>query len=108
MITGRRSSVLFVLIALALTAATPIGAPDPVRDAARHGDVKTLKALIAKGANVNAALGDGMTALHFAAERNDAEAAALLIKAGARIDAGTRIGGHTPLHVAAKAGSAAV
>ena len=108
MMIGRRFSVLFVLIALAMTAATPAGAPDPVLDAARKGDLKALKALIAKGADVNNALGDGMTALHFAAERNDADAVALLIKAGARLDAGTRIGHHTPLHVAAKAGSAAV
>ena len=101
-----RLSVLFVLMVMFMAAAAPAGAPDPVLDAARQGDVKALKALIAKGADVNHALGDGMTALHFAAERNDAEAATVLIKAGAKLDAGTRIGGHTPLHVASKAGSA--
>jgi ankyrin repeat protein len=55
-------------------------------------------------ADVNAAAGDGMTALHRAAESGDHELAASLLKAGASPVAKTRIGAHTPLHVAAKGG----
>ncbi len=49
-----------------------------------------------------------MTALHWAAERGDAELAALLLKSGASVTAETRIGRHTPLHVAAQHGNSAI
>ena len=64
--------------------------------------------LLKQGVDVNAAQGDGMTALHWAAERGDAELADLLVYAGANIGAVTRIGLYTPLHLAAKAASPAV
>ena len=51
---------------------------------------------------------DGMSALHWAAERGDVELADILIFAGANIGAVTRIGQYTPLHLAAQAGNAAV
>jgi ankyrin repeat protein len=81
---------------------------DPVVDATRQGDLEALRVLIEQGADVNQAEGDGMTALHWAAMRNDPDAAELLIEAGAALEAGTRIGGHTPLHVASRSGSASV
>ena len=46
----------------------------------------------------------GMTGLHWAALTGSAEIAAVLIGAGADVSAVTRIGGHTPLHVASRAG----
>jgi ankyrin repeat protein len=51
---------------------------------------------------------DGMTALHLAALRGDVAAATAAIKAGANLEATTRVGGYTPLHVASKEGHAAV
>ena len=79
--------------------------PDaPVADAAMHGDAEALRTLLADGADVNAAHGDGMTGLHWAALNGNAEIVRLLIGAGAALEAGTRLGAHTPLHVAARAG----
>src|SRR5262245_45560623 len=54
------------------------------------------------------AQGDGMTPLHQAAERGDAQATASLLASGASPAAVTRIGAYTPLHIAAKGGHAEV
>ena len=48
--------------------------------------------LLKQAADVNAAQGDGMTALHWAAMKNDAELAQTLLYAGANVRATTRIG----------------
>jgi ankyrin repeat protein len=85
------------------------GAPDaPIADAAMRGDIEAVRTLLKQGAEVNAAQGDGMTALHWAAEQRNEEMAKLLVFAGAEVNAVTRIGAHTPLHVAAEAGSGPV
>jgi uncharacterized protein len=76
--------------------------------AAQRGDAASVRALLQQGVDVNGAQGDGMTALHWAAGRGDADLAALLLKAGAKPAVETRIGRHTPLHVAAKGGHAGV
>src|SRR5262245_59606564 len=97
---------VFVALAMmiALLAAAP---PDaPVADAAMRGDVEAVRALSKQGADVNAAQGDGMTALHWAAETGSVEIAQILITAGASSSAVTRHGSFTPLHVAARAGRA--
>ena len=83
---------------------TGVGPDAPMADAAMRGDAEAVRALLADGADVNAAHGDGMTALHWAALNGNAEIARLLIGAGAVLGAGTRLGAHTPLHVAARAG----
>lgn len=77
-------------------------------DAASKGDLATVRALIAARANVNAAQGDGMTALHWAAERGDLPMTTVLLKAGAKVTPITRNGAYTPLHIAARAGNGAV
>ena len=51
---------------------------------------------------------DGMTALHWAARRGDVTAAAAAMKAGANLEAATRVGAYTPLHVASREGHAGV
>jgi hypothetical protein len=79
-----------------------------VAEAARDGDLERVRALLAQRNDVNMPLGDGMTALHWAAERGDAAMAAALLKAGAKLTPTTRNGGYTPLHIASRAGNGAV
>jgi uncharacterized protein len=98
--------VIAVLMAAAMSAQAP--APSPVADAAERGDLAAVKTLLKDGADVNAAQGDGMSALHWAADRGDAPLAEALLYAGANVQAQTRIGQYTPLHIAARSGSAAV
>lgn len=97
------------LIGLLLGAAPGARVADaPLADAAMRDDTAAVRSLLAGGADVRLAQGDGMTALHWAAERGNREAAAALVKAGAPVSAATRIGQHAPLHVAAKGGHAAI
>ncbi|HVT38845.1 MAG TPA: ankyrin repeat domain-containing protein [Gemmatimonadaceae bacterium] len=98
---------LAAVAAVALLAAW--SAPgSPIADAAMKGDLTRVRTLISQGASVSAPQGDGMTALHWAAERGDSAMAEVLVRAHADLRAVTRVGGYTPLHVASKAGGAAV
>jgi ankyrin repeat protein len=94
-------------VALLVTAWAPAPADSPVADAEMRGDTARVRVLLKQGADVNAAQGDGMTALHWAATRGDASQVAMLVYAGARVDALTRNGNYTPLHLAARGGRAA-
>ena len=105
---GRLRHAFAVLCAAVLVSAgtPPYSPPDsPVADAAMRGEVEAVRELLRQGLDVNAAQGDGMTALHWAAERGDAELADMLIYAGADIAAVTRVGHYTPLHLAARRGA---
>jgi uncharacterized protein len=98
-----------VVVALFLGATlTATQSASPLADAAMKGDKAAVKQLLKDGADIGVPQGDGMTALHWAAERGDAELAQMLIVAGANVSAVTRIGLYTPLHLAAKSGSADV
>src|SRR5207302_6144066 len=98
-----------VMLLSAAGASLPRHATDaPVADAAMKRDSARVRLLLKQGADVNAAQGDGMTALHWAAMNGDADEARMLIYAGARVDAMTRNGSYTPLHLAARAGNASV
>src|SRR4051794_544706 len=103
-----RTTRMFVC-ALALCVAPIARAADsPVADAAMRKDVQAVRTLVRQGGDVNAAQGDGMTPLHWAAMHGDAELAGVLLYAGANVRATTRLGGYTPLHLAGQSGSAAV
>ena len=80
----------------------------PVADAAMRRELDAVRALLAKGADVNAPQADGMTALHWAARAGDVPLTALLLGAGANVKSVTRVGAHTPLHVASEQGNAPV
>src|SRR5262245_25450178 len=68
-----------------------------VADAAQRNAAAAVKKLIAQGADVNVPEGDGMTALHWAAEHGDSAMTAALLRAHANVKATTRIGDYTPL-----------
>lgn len=97
-----------LLVAGLSTVMAATAAETPVADAAMRGEAATVKALLAKGADVNAAQGDGMTALHWAALNGDASLTSVLIGAKANHEAVTRLGRYTPLHLASSRGHAAV
>jgi ankyrin repeat protein len=109
----RKSTIVGFCVGLAgilyLTSFLVAAAGDTrVADAAQKGDKDTIRSLIKQAVDVNAAQGDGMTALHWAALNGDMEMAQLLVYAGANVKATTRLGGYTPLYIAAKGGHAPV
>ena len=114
--SGTISITALVGVTLAIVLAGPAsgGAQAPtapagpeLMDAVRAGHTATARALIDAGADVDAPQGDGATALHWAAHRDDLEAAGLLLEAGADVDAANALGA-TPLWLAAKNGSGAM
>ena len=110
---ARRSRYRLAVVAslfgasLALSGARTPADESPVADAVMRGDSSRVRQLIKQGLDVNAAQPDGMTALHWAAQRGDAGGAQMLMYAGARVDAVTRNGNYTPLHLAARNGRSA-
>lgn len=109
---GRPSRAFVGLVAccatLLLAAARGNPVEAPVADAVMRGDTAKVRQLIRQGLDVNASQPDGMSALHWAAQRGDASSAQMLVYAGARVDAVTRNGNYTPLHLASREGRAAV
>ena len=103
-----RSNVMATVCMAALLSGAVFMADSPIADAARDGDLARVKSLLAEGADVNGAQGDGMTGLHWAAKRGDVEIAKLLISSGAEAQAETRIGAYTPLHIASEGAKLAV
>ncbi len=91
-----------------LTAWLHAAAAAPVAEAAGLRDRDAVRTLLRQGADVNAAQGDGMTALHWAAMNGDADLVSMLLYAGANVRATTRLGGYTPLHLASRTANPAV
>ena len=91
------------VIALALSVMVNAAGPAPVADAVMKRDAEAVRTLIKGGADVNAAQGDGMTALHWAARNGDVEH-----DAAAAVCRRQRQGQHAAgrLHAAAAGGAA--
>jgi len=83
-------------------------AESAVADAAMRGEADRVRTLLRDGADVNAAQGDGMTALHWTALNGDLETTNVLLVAGATVEALTRVGRYTPLHLASSRGHGSV
>lgn len=107
--TARLPNVWAALAVVCFAGATSASAADlKLLEAVKnHGGAPALRALLKGGADVNAADADGSTALHWAAQRNYAEAASLLIAAGAKVNAATRYN-ITPLSLACTNGNVAI
>lgn len=82
-------------------------AGSPLTDAVKQQDISAVRARIAAHADVNAQEADGFTALHWAAQRNNAQLVDVLIAAGAnaRADSHYHV---TPLYLACKNGNAGI
>jgi ankyrin repeat protein len=94
---------LVTLVSSVSVAAAPARRVDPrLIQAVKSRDVEAVRALLKQGSkqiDVNATEGDGATALHWAADRDDLPIADLLIRAGAHADVADDLG-TTPLHLA--------
>jgi ankyrin repeat protein len=77
----------------------------PLVQAIKRADAAAVRQLLAAKTDVNAAEGDGATALHWAVYRDDTETVDLLLRAGARPNAANDLG-VTPLFTAAENGNA--
>ena len=105
--TGLSIGAMVALSLTTMTHAAPIGAAAFV-EAAMNGNRDAVRTLLKDGADVNTTQADGMTALHWAAQKGDVELAKMLLYASANLKATTRIGGYTPLLIASKNGDAAM
>ena len=104
----RGMSLTVVALATVLLAGAVPAADSPLLDATKRGDEAAVRSLLAEGADPNVAQGDGLTALHLAAQAGNLEIAELLLAGGAKVEAQTRIGGYTALHVASQGAHGAV
>jgi ankyrin repeat protein len=77
-------------------------------EAAMQGNKDMVRSLLKDRVDVDAAQGDGSTALHWAAFRDDIEMVKMLLAAGANVKVATREGAITPLFMACTNGNAAI
>ena len=98
---------LALCLALLRTVSSAFAAESDIADAAERADWTSLTMMLANGAEVKVAQVDGMTALHWAAWHDNAEAAGLLIKGGADVKAANNYG-VTPLSIACSSGNAVI
>ena len=99
-------SLLAGLCVVCLSAVMAAAPAADLAEAAMAGDIDAVRSQLEQGADVNAAQGDGMTALHWAAHRDNLEMARMLLDAGADVKSATRIGAITPLSMVGTNGNA--
>jgi len=102
----------FLAAAIVTFSGIPAAATADLRliQAVKNRDVESVRALLTERPvriDVNATQGDGASALHWAAHRDDLAIADLLIRAGARANVANDLG-TTPLHLACTNRSAAM
>jgi ankyrin repeat protein len=93
--------LLLCAFALALCVCAAWAAAGDLRliEAVKARDAAAVRALIKAHADVNAAQGDGSTALHWAVHNDDAAIVELLLRAGSRVNVANDLG-VTPLYLA--------
>ena len=106
-VIGLSLIVLVTFVSAAASRLTAAATDAPVAAAAMRGETDEVRKLLRSGADVSAAQGDGMTALHWAALNGDLKTMEVLLFAGAATEATTRVGAYTPLHLASSRGHAA-
>src|SRR6202045_1282350 len=93
---------IFAVVFCLLAASTAVAADDSLAGLIQAGNRDTALKMIAAGADVNAAQGDGTTPLHWAVYRVDADLARALLERGAKPDVMNNYGS-SPLAGAVKA-----
>lgn len=88
-----------VLLASVCSLAARAAGDATLIDAVKNRNVDEVRALLKQRVDVDAAQGDGATALHWASHLDDLTAADLLIRGGADVNAATDLG-VTPLYLA--------
>ena len=101
------SHTLATYVFILCLASNTLASDCPVADAAKRADWEQLSSLIANNGDATASQTDGMTALHWAAWHDNAEAAALLCQHGADVNTANKYG-VTPLSIACANGDAAI
>jgi len=102
-----RKATGFALLMIGVAGIAVAAERATLADAAEQRDRAAVRAQLTRGVDVNAAQIDGTTALHWAAHYDDAETAAMLVKAGANVNAVNRYG-VPPLALACTNGNAAL
>ena len=90
-----RAKTCFLSVVAVLAVATALGAQQAgssLLEAVRTGNVKALRSLLDRQANVNSSLGDGAKPLHWAAYYQHLDVARILIDAGADVNAANDYG----------------
>ena len=99
--------VVAVWLVLAGTVPAWANADASLVDAVRSGQVEALVALLESGADIDAAMDDGATALHWAVHEQRAEMVAVLLEFGADVTLTNRYG-VSPVWLAAENGDASM
>ena len=104
---SRAAALLGASLGVAGASLGAAGTDAPLADAVQRGDRAAVLSLLDQQVDVDAAQGDGATALHWAVYVNDADTTALLIRAGANVHAPNNYG-VTALGLASRNGNAAI